>query len=238
MKISVVVIAHNEEKYIAKCLKSLMNQTVKANEIILVAHNCTDKTVEIASRFHVSLKILKGEKGIAHARYHGISFASGDKVLCTDGDTVVPKNWIQSLSQLLDESKSMMAGTRVKYKGNLFWVVVNNIIFIHSIFRKNKAALVWGPSFGFTKQMKELVLKCLKEFPILHKKLYLKHYPDDYWMTLNADLVNPIIYSRKAPVESVSKQNFLDSIIRATKDRKNTVILDKYFKKGRLLIKK
>jgi len=234
MKISVVVIAHNEEKYIEKCLSSLLNQTVKANEIIVVAHNCTDKTVEKASLFPVIVKILDGETGIAYARYHGISDSTGDKILCIDGDAVASKNWIEILSALLDESKSMMAGTRVKYIGNIFFTFLNPFFYLNLFILNKKYLLLWGPSFGFTYKMKDLVLTCMKEFPTIHKKLNLSYYPDDFWMALNANSVNPITVSSKGKVIAITKQNSWNSLIRSIESNRNVVILEKYFKQTKL----
>ncbi|NTV41573.1 MAG: glycosyltransferase family 2 protein, partial [Candidatus Moranbacteria bacterium] len=51
MKIALTIIAHNEEKNIEKCLFSALAQTLKPAEIIVVCHNCTDKTEEIARKF-------------------------------------------------------------------------------------------------------------------------------------------------------------------------------------------
>lgn len=51
MKRTVLVIAHNEALHIAECLGSIEKQTVVPDEIILVAHNCTDDTAVIAKRF-------------------------------------------------------------------------------------------------------------------------------------------------------------------------------------------
>lgn len=48
MKVSVIIPAYNEEKYIGKLLRSLNNQTIKANEIVVVDNNCKDKTAVIA----------------------------------------------------------------------------------------------------------------------------------------------------------------------------------------------
>jgi len=39
MKTSVLIIANNEEKHIAKCIESILNQTVNADEIVLLLHN-------------------------------------------------------------------------------------------------------------------------------------------------------------------------------------------------------
>lgn len=51
MKRTILIIAHNEALHIAECLESIEKQTVVPDEIILVAHNCTDDTVAIAKNF-------------------------------------------------------------------------------------------------------------------------------------------------------------------------------------------
>lgn len=58
--VSIIVIAHNEERYIQECLTALQNQTRKADEIIVVVHNSSDTTAEIArSLKDVHVEILK-----------------------------------------------------------------------------------------------------------------------------------------------------------------------------------
>lgn len=47
LRVSVVIPVYNEEKYIEKCLAALFSQKVKADEIIVVDNNCTDRTIDI-----------------------------------------------------------------------------------------------------------------------------------------------------------------------------------------------
>ena len=51
MKISVIIPAYNEEKYITKCLNSLIEQNYDDFEIIVVLNNCTDNTESIVNGF-------------------------------------------------------------------------------------------------------------------------------------------------------------------------------------------
>lgn len=230
MKISVVIITHNEEKNIEKCISSILNQTNKADEIILVAHNCTDKTIEIASKFPIIIKKLEGKEGITYARIHGISNASGDKILCIDGDAFASKNWILLLSGLLDEKQSMMAGTFVKYTGNFFWFILGPWIYLNSYFHKDKTYWLFGPSFGFTAKIKPLVLKCLEEFPKINKCLNLYNHPDDFWVAFNANNINPIRFTYKTKVITHTKdKSSFDSLIRSIRGKRNANILKKYF---------
>lgn len=50
-RISVLVIAHNEEAHIAECIDSILSQSQKPDEIVLVVHNSTDWTLEIAQKY-------------------------------------------------------------------------------------------------------------------------------------------------------------------------------------------
>ncbi|WP_166264786.1 glycosyltransferase, partial [Marinobacter caseinilyticus] len=55
--VSVIIPAHNEEKYIEQCLFSLASQTYPSNsfEVILVNNNSTDNTVKIAKSFNITV---------------------------------------------------------------------------------------------------------------------------------------------------------------------------------------
>lgn len=126
MKISVVVIAHNEESWIERCLTSLTNQSLIPDEIILVAHNCTDKTIEITAQFP-TVKIIpfSGPHGIVCARLESMKHVSGDIILCTDGDSWAAKNWVEVMSTTLIKENLILLGSWVKFKGTLFGSISN-----------------------------------------------------------------------------------------------------------------
>ena len=99
MKVSAVIIAYNEEKYIGKCLESLEEQSEKADEIIVVDNNCMDKTVEIASKFK-DVRIVKEEKqGMIYARNRGFDSAKYKLIVRCDADTRVTKDWIKNIKK-------------------------------------------------------------------------------------------------------------------------------------------
>ena len=105
MKISVAIIAHNEEEYIEKCITSVLHQTRPADEVVLVAHNCTDQTVEIAKKYPITVIPYDGPKGIIYARLESLKYLHGDIVLCIDGDSYARKNWIEVLSKTLADGR-------------------------------------------------------------------------------------------------------------------------------------
>jgi len=98
MKVSVVVPAYNEEKYIKKCLFSLTNQIVPADEIIIVDNNCRDKTIEIAKKFKVRI-VKEKTQGMIPARNRGFNSTRYEIIARCDADVIVPKDWIKRIKK-------------------------------------------------------------------------------------------------------------------------------------------
>ncbi|MFH1125809.1 MAG: glycosyltransferase [Candidatus Altiarchaeota archaeon] len=95
MKISVVIPTLNEEGYIEKCLKSIRDQTIRA-EIIVVDSKSTDRTVELSLRY--ANKVITGKVGnISINRQLGAEVATGDIVVTADADTIYPKDWLAKI---------------------------------------------------------------------------------------------------------------------------------------------
>ncbi len=95
MKISIVIPAYNEEKYIGKTLESITKLETDGWEIetIVINGGSTDKTAEIAASYGAKV-INEPHKGIGFARQEGLKHASGDMVFFTDADTLVPSDWL------------------------------------------------------------------------------------------------------------------------------------------------
>ncbi len=94
MKISVIVPLYNNEKYIKKCLTSLLNQTHKNLEIIVIDDKSTDNGLNIAqSIVDERIKIIKNKKnlGIGKTRNIGLSLATGDYISFVDSDDYIDK---------------------------------------------------------------------------------------------------------------------------------------------------
>jgi len=97
MKISVIIPAYNEEKYIEKCLDSLIEQNFKDYEIIVILNNCTDNTESIVNGFK-NVKIVKEErKGVVYARQAGTLEAKGEIIASADADSLYPKDWLSKI---------------------------------------------------------------------------------------------------------------------------------------------
>lgn len=95
MKISVVIPAYNEEKYIGRTLESINN--LKKNswhvEVLVIDGDSSDKTSEVARSYGAKV-VHEPHKGIGFARQEGLKAASGEIVAFTDADTIVPADWL------------------------------------------------------------------------------------------------------------------------------------------------
>lgn len=134
MKISVVIPVYNEEKYIVRCLKSIINNTRKADEIIVVDGLSEDKTRKLISKFP-EVKLLKNShRTAASGRNVGISYAKGDIIAFTDGDCIVRKDWLENIEKAFENDNIDALGGKIKtakfenkyerFWGNLAWNVL------------------------------------------------------------------------------------------------------------------
>ena len=93
-KVSVIVPFYNVEKYIEKCLDSLVNQTLEEIEIILVndgsQDNSEEKAKEFEKRYPNKIKYYKkANGGLGDARNFGIKYASGEYIAFLDSDDFI-----------------------------------------------------------------------------------------------------------------------------------------------------
>jgi cellulose synthase/poly-beta-1,6-N-acetylglucosamine synthase-like glycosyltransferase len=101
MKITAIIPTLNEEEFIEECLINLKNQSYPIDEIILIDSGSEDRTVEIASKYVD--KILFGMKNIGYNREIGRLNAKNELIFSTDGDTIVPENWIEKAIKYFDD---------------------------------------------------------------------------------------------------------------------------------------
>jgi len=105
MKLSLIIPAYNEEKYIGACLEhALKNSKGKFSEIIVIDNASTDKTAEVAGKFGGVRVIRENEKGLTKARQRGFRESTGDILAYIDADTKMPENWINILEKTFREN--------------------------------------------------------------------------------------------------------------------------------------
>lgn len=180
MKISVVIPAYNEEKYLEACLDSLQKQVVKPDEIIVVDNNSTDTTAAIAKSFGVRL-IKEKKQGMIFARNKGFNSAKYDIIARTDADARVPKDWIKRIKNAFTQDKklSAYAGAATFYKipkvmqpkNWLFgvWFEPFKLVFGHDC--------LFGPNMALRKSAWNLVKNkvCLED-KLVHEDMDLSYH--------------------------------------------------------------
>jgi glycosyltransferase involved in cell wall biosynthesis len=114
IKVSVIVPVYNVEKYLKKCLDSLVNQTLEEIEIVVVNDGSTDESQKIISRFQMEfpLKIksfLKENGGLSDARNYGLNNCSGAYIGFVDSDDWVSKSMFEEMYTLAEKNNAEMA---------------------------------------------------------------------------------------------------------------------------------
>jgi len=111
MKISVIVSAYNVEKYINKCISSVLNQTLKNIEVIVVNDGSTDNTLNILNSFKDKrLKIINQSNcGLPCTRSVGITKATGEYIFFLDADDWLEKNALEKLYECAVEKSADIA---------------------------------------------------------------------------------------------------------------------------------
>lgn len=100
-KVSIVVAAYNVEKYIERCLNSLINQTLREIEIIVVNDGSTDDTQQICESFQGLDKrlvvISQDNRGLSEARNTGIRIAKASYIAFVDADDSMDRTMYKKL---------------------------------------------------------------------------------------------------------------------------------------------
>lgn len=100
-KVSVIIPVYNTAKFLERCLNSLVEQTLKAIEIICIDDGSTDNSIEILETFSKNdnrIKIFHTEHfGPSFARNLGISNAHGEYISFVDSDDWLDKNFLENL---------------------------------------------------------------------------------------------------------------------------------------------
>ena len=113
-KVSVIIIAKNEPR-IRHTLRSLMSQTVKAYEVLVVVDEPNDVSAEIATNTsELPIKIVHNDiPGYGGARKTGVEQASGDIVAFIDADCIADKDWIKNLVEMFSKSNVIVQAGKV-----------------------------------------------------------------------------------------------------------------------------
>lgn len=118
IKVSIIIPVYNVEKYLQKCVQSVLSQTLKEIEVFLIDDGSTDRSWEIVQDFANSDKrihaIRQENAGAAVARNQGLVAAKGEYIGFVDSDDYVDKSYFEQLYKAATSKKADIARAYVK----------------------------------------------------------------------------------------------------------------------------
>ena len=116
MKITLYIPCYNAEEYIDDILKAVFNQTLPADEVIVVDDGSTDNTAKIASGYPIRLIRHSENRGLSASRNSAIKNSKAEFIASLDADCLPSPGWLQHLMQGLDAPRVAGAGGKLLEK--------------------------------------------------------------------------------------------------------------------------
>ncbi len=142
-KVSIIIPVYNVEKYLRECLDSVINQTLKDIEIIIVDDGSTDNSPEICDEYASKdnrIKVIhQKNQGLGEARNVGLRIASCDYIGFVDSDDYIDLDFYEKLYDAAIKKESEVTVARIKnfYKNknfvNLFYNLSDTSICLKSV---------------------------------------------------------------------------------------------------------
>lgn len=104
MTFSIVIPTYNGSAYVEQAIRSIIQQTRKADEIIISDDNSTDQTLEICHKYTDSIKIyinMSGPSGFVNGWNHAISKATGDFISILHQDDLLSNTFLEEIEKAL-----------------------------------------------------------------------------------------------------------------------------------------
>lgn len=106
-KVSIIIPVYNCEKYIGKCLQSVVDQTYKNTEVIVIDDGSTDKSPQICDFYaekYPNLKVIhQSNKGLGATRNVGVDHSTGDYITYVDSDDYISRYCIEKTVEIAEK---------------------------------------------------------------------------------------------------------------------------------------
>ena len=155
--ISIIIPTYNVEKYIRTCIKSILAQTYRNVEVIIVNDGSTDQSLAVISDLicsHHNVKVINQKnQGLSVARNTGIDVATGKYITFVDADDKIMPGFVSSLYQIADKTGAdIVRGSFRDFNGNIpkDWVPDFNVptncgtIVLDQFLSSNISFVVWS----------------------------------------------------------------------------------------------
>jgi len=174
VKISVIVPVYNVEKYIEKCILSILSQTYNNYELILLNDGSTDGSYDVILKYEDNPRVTiinKPNTGQSDTRYQGLLIAKGDYVYFVDSDDFIETNALEVLVEQVDKTNADVVFGRyrlVDENGNILRTQKN-----YSANSLNGVENILRNAISFTDFKASLCLK------LIRKDLFIKSFNDE-----------------------------------------------------------
>lgn len=180
VKFSIIIPVYNSDEYLEECIESVLNQTYKNFEVILINDGSKDKSGSICdnySKIETRLKVIHQEnKGRVLARRKGIENATGDYLLFLDSDDYWDINLLETIYKYVVKFNCDMIIFKYKRVFNNIIVREQQQLFDHERIFENDDKKVIFEKIISTSSLNNLVTKVIKK-TIVDNCDYL-HYKD------------------------------------------------------------
>ena len=114
-KISVIVPVYNAEKYLSRCIDSILNQTYKNFELILINDGSKDNSIEILRKYENiddRIKVIdNSNNGVSKTRNIGVRLAEGEYIQFIDSDDFIDKNMFEYAINVMEQENADLVMT-------------------------------------------------------------------------------------------------------------------------------
>lgn len=160
--ITVIIPIYNVEKYLKKCIDSILHQTYQTMEIILIDDESTDESGSICDEYAKKdnrIKVIhKKNGGVSSARNAGLNNANGKYVAFIDADDYIENNMFEKMINQFEKNEKLdivVCGTKnVDEDGNVLKTsnmkveTIDNVTFLKEILNENKInSVIWDKVF-------------------------------------------------------------------------------------------
>lgn len=178
MFVSIILVIKNEAQHIHKCIETLLNQSHKDFEIIVLDDQSTDNTINIVKSFKSSkIKFFSTKRkkitGHANRRNYALSKANGEFIFFTDGDCSAHYNWLKEGLKVFKNKECLGVEGKTFYEGTNGITVADYLTqrltpggFMTCNVAYRKSAIIevgkFDPKFKNTYEDRDLGMKILK----------------------------------------------------------------------------
>ena len=215
MDVSFVIPCNNEEKQLPNCLDSILEQTIKPMQVIVVLNGCTDNSEIVAKQFqgrfvsnNIEFDIINSKKGKINARALGFSKARGHVIGSIDADSVLIPQWVQHVLDAFEQDNNIVgiSGKSVYRNKSPSILLLNLFNSFSSIFSKKV------PLKGNNCAIRNLNLNWYEGYENMKEFLetngcMLESHNDDFFLMHRLKKHGEILYHKDAKASLYMKDN-------------------------------